>query len=516
MIAKTKANRSFRGTTQYVVEKAQARIIGGNLIGNTTVQLVKQFMISQHLNPKVKAPCYHLMLSLPRHETLTDEEFASLGERHFATVVVLSQLTGDKAKLTNPDLRISEAELNQLVDDFLESGSIHQYSLFIARHQDKEHDHIHIVASRINEVTTKVIKTWKQYPQSEFSARLLEKRFGLEQILCSWESKQKAFTRNQLERLEQDGLPGVEIIRRAIDEAVQDKPTMPILLKRLDKQGIIGEVSYQDNGKVRGIRFSINLGEVDENGNPKLLSITGGGLNRHKYSFPKLISELGVSYVPQRDDAALRETMGSSLSILNRVWSPNNFEYSAQDRDKDQQLEVSTSLKVNSESGSDAEFTSTYNSEQQKDRIKEIIETVVVNQPTFSEFIRSLQTLGVNPLVKVTRTGLIQGISFEREGKRFSGTNLGANYSWKGLQITGRVDFDLERDVKVLGKILSSNSQSASRIETQSLEVIIQLLRTNNQNIVFKPKDLEKRRGRSEVAKKGQKKTTVSKSWEME
>ena len=140
MIAKTKANSSFRGTTKYVVEKAKAKIIGGNMIGQTPNQLVAQFMVSRNLNPKVKEPCYHLMLSLPHHETLSDEQFASLGERHFATVVVLSQLTGDKAKLTNPDKRISCSELNDRVDKFIDD-EIHQYSFFIARHSDKDHDH---------------------------------------------------------------------------------------------------------------------------------------------------------------------------------------------------------------------------------------------------------------------------------------------------------------------------------------------------------------------------------------
>ncbi len=70
-----------------MVEKAKAKIIGGNMIGQTPNQLVAQFMGSRNLNPKVKEPCYHLMLSLPHHETLSDEQFASLGERHFATVV---------------------------------------------------------------------------------------------------------------------------------------------------------------------------------------------------------------------------------------------------------------------------------------------------------------------------------------------------------------------------------------------------------------------------------------------
>jgi hypothetical protein len=105
-------------------------------------------------------------------------------------------------------------------------------------------------------------------------------------------------------------------MRRAIDEAVRDQPTMTVLIERLAQEGIMAEVSYKNTGKVRGIRFSINVGEVDEKGNPKLLSMTGGGLNRHKYSFPKLISELGVSYIPERDDKALKATLGKAQKLL--------------------------------------------------------------------------------------------------------------------------------------------------------------------------------------------------------
>ena len=484
MIAKTKANRSFRGTTKYVIEKAQASLIGGNMIGNSTSQLVKQFLISRNLNPQVKEPCYHLMLSLPHNETLTDEQFAEVGERHFATVVILSQLTGDKAKLTNPDKRIKEAELNELVDKFLED-KIHQYSFFIARHHDREHNHIHIVASRINEVTTKVIKTWKQYPQSEFSARLLEKRFGLEQIPCSWESKNKALTRNQLERLAKDGLPGAEIIRRAIDAAVQDQPTMPVLVERLAERGILAEVSYQSNGKVRGIKFKINVGEVDEQGNPKLLSITGGGLNRHKYSFPKLISELGVSYLPERDDEFLRATAGSARKLLTA--EPIKFVPIDSNPVKDSphaELELNKRL------------------ERQKEKIRSIIDQATVNRLTFTELIHSLPSRGINPRVQVTRTGLIQGISFESEGEKFSGTSLGANYSLKGLQRAKGIDWDLERDVEVLAAIAYSNSQKKSAIHNQPTERIMELLLDNPNNLAINQSEVGTEEKKSQLIEK--------------
>jgi hypothetical protein len=466
MIAKTKANKSFKGTTKYVVEKAQASIIGGNMIGTETDQLVAQFMVSRNLNPKVKEPCYHLMLSLPHSDALSNEQFASLGERHFATVVVLSQLTGEKAQLTNPNKRISEAELNSKVDKFLDD-EIHQYSFFIARHNDKDHDHIHIVASRINEITTHAIKTWKQYPQSEWSARLLEKKFGLEQIPCSWESKTKALTRSQRDRLENDGLPGAEIMRLSIDEAAQDKPTMPVLIERLAQKGIAAEVSYKNNGQVRGIRFSINVGEVDSLGNPKLLTMTGGGLNRHKYSFPKLQSELGISYIPQRDDKALRATVGNAQKLLTAFPTeklPPTISIALQDSHK-------------------TELEQTDKLEQQKDKIRKILDAAAVNQPTMTQLIERLQDMEINPRIQITRTGRIQGISYESSKEEFSGTELGVNYSFSGLQRHLGVDFNLERDVEAIAANARSNSRRKSAPQNQPTQSIKKLLLENQENL---------------------------------
>ncbi|MHC5862688.1 relaxase/mobilization nuclease domain-containing protein, partial [Nostoc sp.] len=210
MITKVKANKSFRGTTKYVIEKEKAKIIGGNMYGKSTNELVEQFTLSAHLNPQLKDPCYHLMLSVPQTDrTLNDDELANLSQRHLASVIVLSRLQGDEAQVKQPDKRIADTKLKELVDEFIES-ELPAYDFFIARHSDKEHDHTHIVASRVNNLDGKSIRTWNNYAHSEHSARLLEREFQLTQVQSSWESKQKAMTRNQLERVERDGLPGEE------------------------------------------------------------------------------------------------------------------------------------------------------------------------------------------------------------------------------------------------------------------------------------------------------------------
>ncbi|WP_265277070.1 relaxase/mobilization nuclease domain-containing protein [Nostoc sp. KVJ3] len=307
MITKVKANKSFRGTTKYVLEKEKAKIIGGNMYGRSTNELVEQFSLSAHLNPQLKDPCYHLMLSVPKNDrTLNDDELANLSQRHLASVIVLSRLQGDESQVKQPDKRITDTKLNQLVDEFIES-ELPAYDFFIARHSDKEHDHTHIVASRVNNLDGKSIRTWNNYAHSEHSARLLEREFQLTPVQSSWESKQKAMTRNQLERVESLGLPGEEIMRRAIEQVAADKPTMPQLIEQLWREHQVKAiVSYYGHGGVRGIKFGIDIGSVNEDGSPRLLWKQGGNLNKYKCSFTKLQTELGINYYPLRDDSEIK------------------------------------------------------------------------------------------------------------------------------------------------------------------------------------------------------------------
>ncbi|MFS0519548.1 relaxase/mobilization nuclease domain-containing protein, partial [Nostoc sp. UIC 10607] len=318
MITKVKANKSFRGTTKYVLDKEKAKIIGGNMYGKSTNELVEQFTLSAHLNPKLKDPCYHLMLSVPKNDrTLNDDELANLFQRHFVNVIVLSRLQGDESQVKQPEKRISGTKLNQLVDDFIET-ELPAYDFFIARHSDKEHDHTHIVASRVNNLDGKSIRTWNNYAHSEHSARLLEREFQLTPVLSSWESKQKAMTRNQLERVESLGLPGEEIMRRAIEQVAVNKPTMPQLIEQLWREHQVkAVVSYYGHGGVRGIKFGIDIGSINEDGSPRLLWKQGGNLNKYKCSFTKLQTELGINYDPKRDDSEIKRLNNFLESVGN-------------------------------------------------------------------------------------------------------------------------------------------------------------------------------------------------------
>jgi Relaxase/Mobilisation nuclease domain len=319
MIAKTRANKSFRGTTKYVIDKANSKIIGGNMYGDDATSLVEEFKSSQALNPKIKDPCYHLMLSLPMTDrSLTDDQWTEIGDRHLATIIAYSKIQTEIAhgRLSKED--VSEDLVRQSIEQALEED-LPAHSYFIAKHEDKEHQHIHIVASRINLLSTKPIRTWHDYQHSELSVRRIEEKYDLTRVPCSWESKNKAMTSNQVAKLD-EGLPGEEIIRRAIDAVVQKQPiSIPELQAQLwTKHQVRAEVSYYSHGGVRGIKYGIDVGETNPDGSSRLLWKQGNNLNKYKYSFNKLQTELGVSYEPERDNALIKIYNDPSQIVPNQ------------------------------------------------------------------------------------------------------------------------------------------------------------------------------------------------------
>jgi hypothetical protein len=71
-----------------------------------------------------------------------------------------------------------------------------------------------------------------------------------------------------------------------------------------------------------------------------------------------------------------------------------------------------------------------------------------VDQPTMSQYIHRLKDAGVEARIRETRTGKIQGISYELDSVAFPGHKLGRNYSRSGLLqlgITENLELPLQK-----------------------------------------------------------------------
>ncbi|NER27630.1 MAG: relaxase/mobilization nuclease domain-containing protein [Symploca sp. SIO1C4] len=282
MIGKQIKGRGFRGLLNYLTSKEGAELIGGNMVGTTPRELAAEFRFSRRLNPNLSRAVYHASLSLPKQEWLSQDQW------------------------------------NSLVEDYLKGMGFdyNQYCLF--QHHDREHEHVHIVASRIRLDGTTVSESW-DYVRSEKLLRQLEKQYGLEAPQVSESGKRAPTTgqkrrqmREQLEyfRGERNTAPEPTVgekLQDAIDQATTDELTMPQLINRLKDTGIDAKVSYYSTGRVQGITYGLEG-----------LRFSGTKLGK-AYTFPGLQRHRGVSYESSQDEE-IREA--SERTPVTLVVSP--------------------------------------------------------------------------------------------------------------------------------------------------------------------------------------------------
>jgi Relaxase/Mobilisation nuclease domain len=292
MIGKVMHNSSFRATTRYVIEKSGATLIGGSVAGDSVKELVAEFMWSNDLNPGLKHPVWHMSLSLPHDEHLSDAQFSDLATQYFAGMVLLA----DDHKLV-----ADRDRFRQRRDEFVLDG-LSEYQYLVARHSDQEHDHVHIVASRINLNTGNGVELWRDKTRNQKILRCLEVEYGLTPVQNSWDVGKKSATKGQLEKQASTGEASIQSrLQELIEVAAIGQPEMPLLFERLMRQGVEVRHGWTRTGKSKGISYSLDD-----------VAFAGNQLGS-RYSFPGLQKHLGVDYQVERDDERLRSLIENGV-----------------------------------------------------------------------------------------------------------------------------------------------------------------------------------------------------------
>lgn len=248
---KVKRGSGFRGVLNYTMERDNARILAGNLTGQTPRELSAEFAQSRQLRQDIKKPVWHQALSLPPGEKISDERWQAITEDYMR--------------------RMGFTDRNQWV---------------AIQHTDRDHQHIHLIASRValdgsiwygrneNLITSSVTQE-------------LEKDYGLVITRGSDESSLRK-TRTDgpemamWERIGQR--PPKERIAEVIDVALVKASTpqeyISFLKQSLEPQGFEVRVNQATTGKLNGVSFAI---EIDG----KLHKYTSSQVHR-KYSWQKV------------------------------------------------------------------------------------------------------------------------------------------------------------------------------------------------------------------------------------
>jgi hypothetical protein len=102
-----------------------------------------------------------------------------------------------------------------------------------------------------------------------------------------------------------------------------------------------------------------------------------------------------------------------------------------------------------------------------KEQIQQKIDNASVDNPQMPLFIMRLQVDGISVRTGFTRNGKSKGISYEKDGQAFSGTQLGAAYTFPGLQKHRGVDYQSQRDDARIEQLLNNPVERA--VESQQL-----------------------------------------------
>jgi len=229
VIGNISKGRGFRGCLSYLLDKEQAELIGGNMLGENARELAAEFKLSRQLNPDIKQPVFHASLSLPKHEDYAEH--------------------------------VDDERWNSIAADYLQQMGFTRNQYIVVRHFDRDHDHIHIVAARVKLEGTVVDDSW-DYRKSQDIIRSLEQQYNLTPVLSSWEVQRRGITKGQYEQqrreVETGSSPTPNVKQRIAelaDQIIQSCDSPEQFIEKMQAAGVQIQTRTQRDGSISGISY---------------------------------------------------------------------------------------------------------------------------------------------------------------------------------------------------------------------------------------------------------------------
>ncbi|HHT1901195.1 TPA: relaxase/mobilization nuclease domain-containing protein [Escherichia coli] len=228
---KIKRGKSFAGVVQYALKpgshhKSDPIVIGGNMLGDSALELISEFDCTKQLRPDVQKAVWHNSLRLPDGESLTAEQWSSIADDYMRR------------------MGFSDTHLRCYV-----------------LHNDKG-QHIHIIASRI------VIADGKLYlgrNENLISTRIISELEIAHDLtvtktahsITPKQPKRKRISRNEQMLSARTGVPSPkEALQQIIDKSLADRPDLETFIKRLEEAEVGWTANVASTGKMNGFSFS--------------------------------------------------------------------------------------------------------------------------------------------------------------------------------------------------------------------------------------------------------------------
>jgi hypothetical protein len=234
MIGKITKGNGFTGVCSYLLDKDEARLIGGNMASTTPRQLAAEFRVFSQKNIRVQLPVEHISLSpSPLDRELDDQEWHALAQ------------------------------------DLLDGLGMNTHQYIVVLHNDTEfrgkpRPHAHIIVNRVS-IDGQCADSWLDFHACEEVIRHLEQKYELTPVASSWESVRAADTTGQIRRYKREASLGEkpqESIKRRLqnlcDMAAADQPSLSQYKKRLLDAGVETRIKETRTGKIQGISYELS------------------------------------------------------------------------------------------------------------------------------------------------------------------------------------------------------------------------------------------------------------------
>lgn len=258
----------FRGALAYVLDKGEAEHVAGTMSGADARTLAREFGALRMLRPEIAKPVWHAALSLPPGECLDAERWQIVAH-----------------------------------DFMVRMGFDDRHAWSCWKHHDTDHEHVHIIASRIA-ADGSVWLGRHDVRQAMQATQALEEVHGLQRTRAyspEVANRQRQPSKAEIElALRTEQQPPRMQLQTALDAALADRPSLPGLINRLEAAGVTVRINQAATGRISGLSYE--LGGI---------AFKGSGLGK-AYSWNQL--QQRINYDQNWDAQAIAERSAVSHS----------------------------------------------------------------------------------------------------------------------------------------------------------------------------------------------------------
>ena len=220
MITKVAHSASLSKTLGYVYQGwKHAEVVGGSGIAQKYDDVYGHLKASIDTRPDISKPVFHAILSVPQEEKLTP------------------------------------AQWGEISSDYMDKMGYGRCAYVVVEHNDTAHNHVHIVASRIDDQKQRVKDNWN-WRRSENAARELELKHGLKPVMSSWKVEKKCAQSPEYHRdLRMSQRSPRELMHSDVANALKASSSENMFARALETEGISAQKKVDVDGKVLGWSF---------------------------------------------------------------------------------------------------------------------------------------------------------------------------------------------------------------------------------------------------------------------